>query len=159
MSDLIVLLSSYLKEVSVRLKSDLRLDGNALCMFKKEHCSLEFVIELDKQSGFCFFYTPITKVPFDFPEKLFERLLVSNLFGVENNQAIFGLDVKTQHIVLSYGFQLSTIDGVAFGNMLINFTRTAENARKRIDKWLADFADEFGKTTAPLGEHNLNIKA
>lgn len=156
-----MLLGSYLKEVSVRLKVDLRLDSKGLCMFKKENCSLEFVIELDKQSGFCFFYTPISKVPFDFPEKLFERLLVSNLFGVENNQAIFGLDAKTQNIVLSYGFQLNAVDGVAFGNMLINFTRTAENARKRIDKWLADFAKEFGLSRSQLsiGGQTLEMKA
>lgn len=162
MNELVKLLNVYLKEVGARIKSDLRLDKNDLCIFKKENCSLDFVVELSKDSGFCFFYTPICKVPFDYPEKLFERLLSNNLFGLANNQAIFGLDNKTQHIILSFAFKLNSLDSISFGNTLINFTRTAENARKRIDKWQSDLAAELGKSASDgmnISDQSLTLKA
>jgi hypothetical protein len=52
------------------------------------------------------------------------------LYGITYNQATFGLDAKTQNIILSYSRSMEALDEIAFSNILNNFIKTADRAEK-----------------------------
>ncbi|MDR1255595.1 MAG: CesT family type III secretion system chaperone [Puniceicoccales bacterium] len=129
-------LAEYIDSASSRMKSELKLGSNGICAFKHDKSGMEFAIELPEDSDIVYFYSPICRVPYDFTEHFFEKLLENNLHGVANNQASFGLDKKTQSIVLSYSIPIYHLDTVAFENILFNFITTAEKAARNTMKWL-----------------------
>ncbi|MDR1890908.1 MAG: CesT family type III secretion system chaperone [Puniceicoccales bacterium] len=123
-------LDRYLLIAGNRIGSKLFLDKNGLCVLRKQNGLREYVIELPKHSEVVYFYSPICKVPYGCSEEFFEKILELNLHGITYNQATFGLDAKTQNIVLSYPRSMEALDEVAFSNILNNFIKTADRAEK-----------------------------
>ncbi|MDR1413726.1 MAG: CesT family type III secretion system chaperone [Puniceicoccales bacterium] len=133
-------LDGYLQVAGNRMGNKLFLDRNGLCVLKKQEGEQEYVVELPKNSEVVYFYAPICKVPYGSSEEFFEKILELNLCAIEYNQATFGLDSKSQHIVLSYTRSMNALDEVAFTNILCNFVKTTDRARKD----LAQLIDALG---------------
>jgi hypothetical protein len=155
-------LEDYINLAASKVKSKLQLGDNGICMFKHDRGDLEFVIELPEGSDIVYFYSPICRVPYDFTEQFFEKLLEKNLHGVANNHAIFGLDKKTQNIVLTYSISINYIDAVVFGNILFNFMKTAERAAANAVEWFEEISAKNTLSDEELedviGEAAKNIK-
>jgi hypothetical protein len=122
------------------MKSKLQLGSNGIYTFKHDRGGMEFAVELPEGSDSIYFYSPIYRAPYDFTEQFFDKLLEDNLYGVANNQASFGLDSKTQNIVLTYGISTNHVDTVAFENILFSFAKTAEKAEANRGKWVEEIA-------------------
>jgi hypothetical protein len=133
-------LAECIETTSAKMKSKLMLGSNGICIFKNDRNKLEFAIELPEGSDLVYFYSPICRVPYDFTEQFFERVLESNLHGIATNQACFGLDKETQNIVLTYSIAMGYIDAVSFENILFNFIKTAEKAVANTIKWIEEIA-------------------
>ncbi|MDR3274042.1 MAG: CesT family type III secretion system chaperone [Puniceicoccales bacterium] len=136
-------LAEYIDFAASKMKSKLQLGSNGTCAFKHDRGGMEFAIELPEGGDIVYFYSPICKVPYDFTEQFFEKLLENNLHGVANNQAGFGLDSKTQNIVLTYSISINHLDTVAFENILLNFVKTAEKAAINTGKWIEEIASKY----------------
>jgi hypothetical protein len=155
-------LKEYIDFAASKMKSKLQLGDNGICMFKHDRSGLEFVIELPNGSDLVYFYTPICRVPYDFTEQFFEKLLEKNLHGVANNQASFGLDRETQNIVITYSVSMNYIDAILFGNIFFNFMKTAERAAANVVEWLEEILAKNTLSDEELedvpGEAAKNIK-
>jgi hypothetical protein len=127
-------LNSYLKIAGNKIGNKLFLDKNGLCVMKKGDTNQEYAIELPNDSEAVYFYAPICKVPYECSEEFFEKVLELNLCGIEYSQATFGLDAKTQNIVLSYARSMDTLDEVSFSNVLCNFIKTVDRAKRDLTK-------------------------
>jgi hypothetical protein len=127
-------LNSHLQVAGNKIGSKLFLDKNGLCVVKKNDSDQEYAIELPNGSEIVYFYAPICKVPYECSEDFFEKILELNFCGIEYNQATFGLDAKTQNIVLSYTRPMGTLDGISFSNILCNFVKTVDRAKKDLVK-------------------------
>jgi hypothetical protein len=136
-------LAEYIDFAASKMKSKLQLQSNGICMFKHDQSEMEFAIEIPEGSDIVYFYSPICRVPYDFTEQFFEKLLENNLHGVANNQASFGLDKKTQNIVLTYSISIGHIDAVAFENTLFNFIKTAAKAAANTVKWMEEISLKY----------------
>ncbi|MDR2435853.1 MAG: CesT family type III secretion system chaperone [Puniceicoccales bacterium] len=145
-------LAEYIDFAASKMKSKLQLHSSGICMFKHDQNEMEFAIELPKGSDIVYFYTPICRVPYDFTEQFFEKLLENNLHGVANNQASFGLDKKTQNIVLTYSIAIGHIDAVAFENILFNFMKTAAKAATNTVAWIEEIAAKYTLSDEELGD-------
>ncbi|MDR2778910.1 MAG: CesT family type III secretion system chaperone [Puniceicoccales bacterium] len=139
-------LDRYLHIAGNRIGSKLSLDKNGLCILRKEDGQREYVVELPKHSEVVYFYSPICRVPYGCSEEFFEKVLELNLCGITYNQATFGLDVKTQNIVLSYTRPLEALDEVAFSNILCNFIKTADRAEKDLVKLKGSLIEQTSLT-------------
>jgi hypothetical protein len=155
-------LAEYIDSAAAKMKSKLQLHSSGICMFKYDQNGMEFAIELPKGSDIVYFYAPICRVPYDFTEQFFEKLLENNLHGVANNQASFGLDRKTQNIVLTYSIAMCHIDAVAFENILFNFMKIAAKAAANAVAWIEEIAAKYTLSDEELegeiGEAAKNIK-
>jgi hypothetical protein len=143
-------LDGFLRTAGKRIGSKLFLDKNGLCVLKRDSDCLaqgnEYVVELPSNSEIVYFYSPICKVPYECSEEFFEKILELNLCGIEYNQATFGLDAKTQNIVLSYTRSMEKLDEVAFTNILCNFIKTVDRAKKEITKLVESLTDRSSLT-------------
>ncbi|MDR1432732.1 MAG: CesT family type III secretion system chaperone [Puniceicoccales bacterium] len=156
------MLNSYLQAAGSRVGAKLFLDENGLCVLRKDEMNQEYVVELPKDSAVVYFYAPICRVPYECSEDFFEKILELNLCGVEYNQATFGLDAKTQNIVLSYTRSMEALDEVAFTNILCNFVRTADRAKRDLTQLTNTLIEQVSLTKsdveAEMHAHNLTIK-
>ncbi|MDR2737786.1 MAG: CesT family type III secretion system chaperone [Puniceicoccales bacterium] len=143
-------LDGFLQVAGKRIGSKLFLDRNGLCVLKRDSEDSaqgnEYVVELPSGSEIVYFYSPICKVPYECSEAFFEKILELNLCGVEYNQSTFGLDSKTQNIVLSYSNSMERLDEVAFTNILCNFIKTVDRAKKEVSKLVESLVDKFSLT-------------
>ncbi|MDR2720973.1 MAG: CesT family type III secretion system chaperone [Puniceicoccales bacterium] len=155
-------LAEYVDFAASKMKSKLQLHSSGICMFKHDQSEMEFAIELPGGSDIVYFYAPICRVPYDFTEQFFEKLLENNLHGVANNQASFGLDRKTQNIVLTYSIAMGHIDAIAFENILFNFMKTAIKAAANTVAWIEEICAKYTLSDEELedevGETAKNIK-
>ncbi|MDR0679648.1 MAG: CesT family type III secretion system chaperone [Puniceicoccales bacterium] len=155
-------LAEYIDFASSKVKSKLLLGSNGICTFKHDLSGMEFAIELPEGSDIVYFYSPICRVPYDFTEHFFEKLLENNLHGIANNQASFGLDKKTQNIVLTYSISMKYLDAVAFDNIFFNFVKTAEKAAANTIRWISEISSKYtlseDETEGEVGEAAANIK-
>jgi hypothetical protein len=135
-------LDRYLQLAGTRIGSKLFLDKNGLCVLRKENGQREYVVELPKNSEVVYLYSPICTVPYGCSEEFFEKVLELNLCGITYNQATFGLDAKTQNIVLSYTRSMEALDEVAFANILSNFIKTADRAERDLVKIVRELIDK-----------------
>ncbi|MDR0742387.1 MAG: CesT family type III secretion system chaperone [Puniceicoccales bacterium] len=135
-------LDRYLQLAGTRIGSKLFLDKNGLCVLRKENGQREYVVELPKNSEVVYLYSPICTVPYGCSEEFFEKVLELNLCGITYNQATFGLDAKTQNIVLSYTRSMEALDEVAFANILSNFMKTADRAERDLVKIVRELIDK-----------------
>jgi hypothetical protein len=153
-------LDDYLRKAGNKIGNKLFLDKNGLCVLKKQDDNQEYAVELPKNSEIVYFYAPICKVPCENSEEFFEKILELNLCGMEYNQATFGLDAKTQNIVLSYTRSMNALDEVAFANIFYNFIRTVDRARKDLLQLIDSFGTvhSFTKEYTAMGNSNLGMK-
>lgn len=119
------------------------LGSNGVCCFQHDESGMEIVVELPERSDVLYFYSPICRVPYEHTEQFFEKVLENNLHGVANRQASFGLDAKTQNMVLTFSIAMRHVDSVSFGNILNNFARIAEQARENTTKWIEELAARY----------------
>jgi hypothetical protein len=162
-------LDGYLRVAGSRLGSKLYLDRNGICVLKKDSPCQEYIVELPKDSDVVYFYAPICKVPYEGCEEFFEKILEMNLCGMAYNQATFGLDRKTQNIVLSYTRSMGGLDEATFSNILCNFVRVVDRAKVFVSKLaeetisaatltVDDVAEEVGaKCSASLTSGKLRV--
>ncbi|MDR1528034.1 MAG: CesT family type III secretion system chaperone [Puniceicoccales bacterium] len=148
-------LDHYLQVAGSKIGSKLFLDKNGLCVLRQEN-GREYVVELPRSSEVVYFYSPICTVPYGCSEEFFERVLELNLCGVAYNQAAFGLDAKTQNIVLSYARSMEALDEVAFSNILNNFIKTADRAEKDLVKLVKELIEQTSLTEDDI---DMEIKA
>ncbi|MDR2603018.1 MAG: CesT family type III secretion system chaperone [Puniceicoccales bacterium] len=139
-------LDRYLQVAGSRIGSKLFLDKNGLCVLRTDNGQREYVIELPKHSEVVYFYSPICRVPYGCSEEFFEKILEFNLCGITYNQATFGLDAKTQNIVLSYTRSMEALDEVAFSNILSNFIKTADRAERDLGKLVRELIEQTSLT-------------
>ncbi|MDR1173416.1 MAG: CesT family type III secretion system chaperone [Puniceicoccales bacterium] len=139
-------LDHYLQLAGTRIGSKLFLDKNGLCVLRKEDGKREYVVELPGNSEVVYFYSPICTVPYGCSEEFFEKILELNLHGITYNQATFGLDAKTQNIVLSYVRSMEALDEVAFSNILSNFIKTADRAERDLTKLVGELIERTSLT-------------
>lgn len=134
-------LSEYLSSVSKIVGKKQGLGKNGICCFQHDVSGLEIVIELPENSDILYFYSAICKVPYEHTEEFFEKLLENNLHGVANRQASFGLDAKTQNIVLTFSIAMRHVDAISFNNILNNFVNVAEKAREHTQEWIKEITE------------------
>jgi hypothetical protein len=146
------ILNGYLRAASFRVKSELFLDANGLCVLK-ENDGQEFVVELPLASEVVYFYSPVCRVPFDCTEPFFERILEMNLCSLSYNQATFGLDKKTQNIVISYTRPMGSLDEILFANVLCNFIKIAVRAKQDLAKLVEDLINK-----SSLSEEDVDLE-
>jgi hypothetical protein len=150
-------LDGFLQAAGKRMGSKLFLDRNGLCVLKRDSeysvQGNEYVVELPSGSEIVYFYSPICKVPYECSEEFFEKVLELNLCGVEYNQATFGLDAKTQNIVLSYSHSMERLDEVAFVNILFNFIKIVVRAKKEMSKLVEVLTEK-----ASLTEKDIDVE-
>lgn len=155
-------LTEYISDASRKMHSNLKLGNNGVCLFKHNTSNLEIAIELPSDSDVLYFYSPVCRVPYDYTEQFFEKILENNLHGIANRQATFGLDSKTQNIVLTYSIAMRHVDSVSFGNILFNFIKTAEKAHQNTIKWLDNISKEYMLSDEELdnieSENTKNMK-
>ncbi len=150
-------LVEYLTKASKVFGVELKLNSDGICFFKHDISGLEFIIELPPQSDIVYFYSPICRIPYDHTEQFFEKLLENNLHGVANRQASFGLDAKTQNIVLTFSISMRHIDAVSLGNILANFVEVAERASHNTKKWIEENEKQHPLPDKDMG--NLDVHA
>ncbi|MDR1232933.1 MAG: CesT family type III secretion system chaperone [Puniceicoccales bacterium] len=139
-------LDHYLQLAGTRIGSKLFLDKNGLCVLRKEDGQREYVVELPGNSEVVYLYSPICTVPYGCSEEFFEKVLELNLCGITYNQATFGLDAKTQKIVISYARSMEALDEVAFSNILNNFIKTADRAERDLAKLVRELIERTSLT-------------
>ncbi|MDR2776792.1 MAG: CesT family type III secretion system chaperone [Puniceicoccales bacterium] len=139
-------LDHYLQLAGTRMGSKLFLDKNGLCVLRQENGRREYVVELPKNSEVVYFYSPICTVPYGCSEEFFEKVLELNFCGITYNQATFGLDAKTQNVVLSYARSMEALDEIAFANILSNFIKTADRAERDLAKFVKDLMEQTSLT-------------
>lgn len=143
-------LNGLLQTAGNKLQTKLFLDKNGVCVIKKDHEDSQYIVELPKNSEIVYFYSPICKVPFDCSEEFFERILEKNLCGIAYNQATFGLDAKTQNIVITYTRSMRLLDDVTFFNILCNFITTADRAKNDLCQLKNNLLEETHLTEADV---------
>jgi hypothetical protein len=139
------ILDGYLRAASHRVKNALFLDANGLCVVK-ENDGQEFVVELPRGSAVVYFYSPVCRVPFDHTGEFFERVMELNLCALAYDQATFGFDKRTHHVVLSYSRPMETLDEILFTNILCNFIKTATRAKQDLAKLCETLTNRFSLT-------------
>ncbi|MDR3144519.1 MAG: CesT family type III secretion system chaperone [Puniceicoccales bacterium] len=156
------ILNKYLQVAGNRIGRKLLLGENGLCVFKSPDLQQEYVVEFPKHSDVIYFYAPICRVPYDCSEEFFEKILELNICGIEYNQATFGLDAKTQNVVLSYTRALGSVDDVSFANILCNFVRTADRAKREVMKLVDALAEKYSlagdDVAAEMDKYSAKIK-
>lgn len=143
-------LNDLLQTAGNKLQTKLFLDKNGICVIKKDHENSQYIIELPKNSEVVYFYSPICKVPFECSEEFFEKVLEKNLCGIAYNQATFGLDSKTQNIVITYTRSMRLLDDVTFFNILCNFIQIADRAKKDLNQLKNTLFEETHLTDADI---------
>ncbi len=155
-------LAEYLSSASQKMNSKLQLGSNGICLFKHDVSELEIAIELPEGSDILYFYSPVCRVPYDHTEYFFEKVLENNLHGIANRQATFGLDAKTQNIVLTYSIAMRHVDEISFCNILFNFIKVAERARAATAHWIEEITKKYTLSDEEMEaleeEENNNIK-
>ena len=96
-------------------------------------------------------------MPYGCAEEFFEKVLESNLCGIEYNQATFGLVPKTQNIVISYTRSMQSLDEISFSNILINFLNTTDHAREKLAKLSKDLSEVVTLTEEDI-QSELNFR-
>jgi hypothetical protein len=151
------ILNSFLQMAGKRMGNKLFLDKNGLCVLRNNTSGLagghEYVVELPKNSDVVYFYSPICKVPYECSEEFFEKVLELNLCGIQYNQATFGLDAKTQNIVISYTRSMEKLDEIAFLNILCNFIKTADRAVRDMERLVETLVEN-----ASLSEEDVSAE-
>ena len=99
----------------------------------------------------------VCRVPYGCVEEFFEKVLESNLCGIEYNHATFGLDPKTQNIVISYTRSMQSLDEVSFSNILVNFINTTDRARENLTKLSKDLSEAATLTEDDI-QSELNVR-
>ncbi len=158
-------LAEYLASMSKKIKTKLELGSNGICLLKHNvhnTTMLEVAIELPENSDVLYFYAPICRVPYDLTEQFFEKILENNLHCVANRQASFGLDTKTQNIVLTYSIAMRHVDEISFSNILNNFIKVAERARNNTTRWMEEIVKQHTLSDEEIeeldGNNHNNIK-
>ena len=154
-------LNTYLRAVGYRLGKKLSLDSNGICVLQRDNDSANgYVIELPADSQVVYFYAPVCRVPYGCTEEFFEKVLEYNLCGVMYNQATFGLDPKTQNIVISYTRSMELLDEVALTNIVVNFIKTADRARANLRKLVDALSEMYllDDDETPQGMSQLQAK-
>jgi hypothetical protein len=144
-------LDRYLQVSGNRIEVKLFLDKNGLCVPRTDNGQRESVVELPKDSEVIYFDSPICRVPSGFSEEFLEKVFELNLCGITYNQATFGLDAKTQNIVLSYTRPMEALDEVAFSNILSNFIKTADRAERDLVKLVRELIEQTSLTEDDIG--------
>ena len=80
----------------------------------------------------CSFASLICYIPNKKKEEFYKKLLIANSFGIENGGAVLSIDKKTNSIVFSFTFIVSTFTFELFKIVLNNFVTLAE---KNMDKY------------------------
>jgi hypothetical protein len=151
MADSRRILAKYLQAAGNKMGRKLSLNGHGICILRSNDLDHECVIELPGNSDVVYFYSPICKVPYECSEEFFEKIMELNLCAIEYNQATFGLDAKTQNVVLSYTRPIGTIDDVSLTNIICNFVRTVDKAKRDLMKIVHALVEEYSVTESDIG--------
>ena len=107
-------ITNYGREVGL---PNLKLNENGVCSLNFDS-KINVDIVYNKDNDQCFFASPIGTVPADGREEFYRQLLVSNAFGIEEEE---------ERVVLSYTFIASTFSFELFKTVLGNFVTMVEN--------------------------------
>jgi len=127
-------ISNYGKEVGL---PELKFDEEGICSLSFDS-RINVDIVYRKEQDQCILAAPIGDVPVENKEEYFRKLLVANVFGLENAGAVIGLDEDKNSIVLSYTFIASTFSFDLFKTVLGNFVNMVENWQEKLREMIVD---------------------
>ena len=121
----------------------MKFDKNGICSLQFDG-KINVLIVYSKEKNQCLFTSPIGIIPSDGRKEFLKKILISNVFGIENSGAILGIDEDSYQLVLSFIFVASTFSFDLFKTVINNFVNFVENWQtKYVNNVDSDFSEKI----------------
>lgn len=113
--------NAWLVELGRMHGMQLKLDQDGLCALETQS-GVECVLEVPRESsGDLYIYAPILKILQGKEQKVYEKALAMNLFGLETRQAVLSVNLAQNLLILHHILSVEKNDFMSFHNVFSNF--------------------------------------
>lgn len=150
--------NGFFQNIASQLGFQVVIGDTNLCSITQKSTGDEYVVELPNNGDLLYIYAPLSDVPFDNREPLFEFLLQTNLHGIETRGNIIGLDRRMNKFVLSRVLRVEELSETSLLNMMNEFFSSLASLKEKITQFLQlqvqETREPFGNT---MGAPDLNF--